>query len=381
MDQARDLCAPPALGYLRHLTTDLGIWQHATGKRPAEEHGYSLDDIARALIAVNHIVARLPALNVAADDDPRTLTDLAEIYLRAIERVQRDDGRFHNFTSAGGVPTDAAESPDAFGRAVWALGDALELGITPDHRQRAAEALRRAQMHVRPTPDIRASAFLLLGVSRVSAARRDSVWVSNASSLLASLLARFEECRATEWRWCEDSLRYSNGAIPFALFVGADTIASADAVLATRAREAAKETLDFLLRELQVGGVPSPIGNRGWYTRGQQKALFDQQPVDAAAMAIACLEAWRVTRATVYRAAAERWLRWYDGDNVMRQPLLDDDGAVHDGIDCDRVVGEGTVLTPLDMRISENCGAESVITYLLARIQWIEECCGSKEGA
>lgn len=358
---ARDLCQPPALAYLRHLTTPIGIWQHTQGKTPDAPHGYSIDDVARALIVVNMANAVLPPQATTSPDDPRSLEDLAAIYLGFLERAQLPDGRFHNFCSAEGTPIDDVGSLDSFGRTIWALGHTIHHGITEEQREHARTLWTRARPHVRATPFLRTNAFLILGVSFVLRTTPTDADRTVLQELLRDILRRFAEYQATDWRWFEESLRYSNGAIPLALFRALPLCDAKSDPSPNAVREAAHASLDFLLKETMQDDVPSLIGNKGWYDQGKVRAQYDQQPVDAAAMVLACLAAWKETNDSRYRAAAETWLSWYDGNNVLNTPLLEEDGAVHDGIN------QGWV--------NSNCGAESVVTYLLARLRWIELCC------
>ena len=362
MVPSRDLCAAPDVTYLRRLTTDRGIWQHARGDVPDTERGYSIDDVARALIVVNHATRIFPLLNAPLENDSRTLADLAEVYLNFLATYQLSNGRFHNFVSGQGAPADPVGSDDSFGRTIWALGETIVSGITPEHRARAGELLRKSEARLTVTSSPRTNAFLLLGMSALAAASPQSPTHPLVGPLVQDLLDRFQAHHVGDWAWFEDALSYSNAKIPLALFRSVPVLEAADDPRAPEAAAVAQEALDFLLRETTHEGIPAPIGNKGWYTRGSTKPLYDQQPVDAAGMVLACLEAWRATLEDRYREAAESWLRWYEGGNVRHASLLEDDGSVHDGISEDGV--------------NANRGAESLVTYLLARLRWAEVCCG-----
>jgi hypothetical protein len=323
--------------------------------------GYSIDDVARALIVVNHAVRLFPSLDAPAATDTRTLGDLAVISLRFLETFQRPDGRFHNFVSAEGTPRDPVGSEDSFGRTLWALGDTMAFGITREQRTTAALLFQKASPHLLTSHFLRTNAFLIVGLTRALSVHQEPLWRTALIQLLKELIEHFRDSSGPGWKWFENNLRYSNGVLPFALFLGAEVVSDIDRGLSLEARSVAQQSLDFLLQEAQHEGVPAPIGNNGWYERGKTKALFDQQPVDAAAMVLACVEASRHLGEQRYRDQGEAWLRWYEGNNVLQQPLLEDDGSVHDGL------SEGGV--------NQNRGAEAVVTYLLARLHWIEFRC------
>ena len=113
--------------------------------------------------------------------------------------------------------------------------------------------------------------------------------------------------------------------------------------------------LDWL-RQVQTdetGRHFSAIGNDGWFTRDGEKARFDQQPLEAAAMVDACIEAFNCTRDEEWIASAYRCLNWYQGENDQRLPLCDyATGGCRDGLEA--------------LGANENQGAESTLCWLMA---------------
>lgn len=355
-----DYCAAPNISYLRKITTEKGIWQHTKESEPNLAMGYSIDDIARALVVVNGANRLFPELNNSTEDS-RSLADLADIYLGYIEKNQHDDGSFHNFDSSEGTPLDQIGSEDSYGRTVWALGDTLKNGITEEQRARADRIFTKASGYLIAQEFVRTNCFIILGIVSAVAYERVPERYEVLRTLMKNKIATFKKESTTDWRWFESDMRYSNGVMPLAILRGAEALEKTDNGVAVEARAIALEALDFLLRVSEHKGVPAPIGNHGWYERGKEKALYDQQPVDAAATVLACLEAFGVTKQEKYKKSAEIWLRWYEGNNISDKTMLKENGAVFDGIQKDS--------------INSNCGAESVVTYLLARLRWVEVCC------
>lgn len=356
-----NLCGAPNLSYLRLLTTEKGIWQHTKGSEPDLAMGYSIDDIARALIVVNHANQLFPELN-KTENDPRNFEQLAEIYLNYIAHNQQADGSFHNFDSAEGTPLDKVGSEDSYGRTVWALGDTMKNGVTEKQKSIADEIFMKAVGYLITLEHVRSNCFVILGIVSSLAHERIPERYEVMKKLVGLTVAQFKrESTTADWRWFEPEMSYSNGAIPMALLRASQALVKTDPALAEEARMVALDALGFLLAVMEHNGRPSLIGNRGWHGRGKQKALFDQQPVDAAAMVLACLEAYKVTGHEHYKESAENWLTWYEGNNIVGRTMLKDNGAVYDGIQ------EGSINT--------NCGAESIVTYLLARLRWVEVVC------
>jgi hypothetical protein len=55
----------------------------------------------------------------------------------------------------------------------------------------------------------------------------------------------------------------------------------------------------------------APIGSNGFWTRGAERAHFDQQPLEAHAMIAACVEAYALTRDASWHRAARRCFDWF----------------------------------------------------------------------
>ena len=99
-----------------------------------------------------------------------------------------------------------------------------------------------------------------------------------------------------------------------------------------------------------------PIGSNGFFIEGNEKARFDQQPVEANATVSACLEVYRLTEESPWLEEARRVFRWFLGKNDLQIPLYDaSTGGCRDGLHPDRV--------------NENQGAESTLSFLMALLE------------
>ncbi len=85
-------------------------------------------------------------------------------------------------------------------------------------------------------------------------------------------------------------MTYANAVLPHALFIAAERWPKEDFL------DVAQASFAFLDRETTAEGVFWPVGNEGWYPRGEEKAPYDQQPVEAVTMAEAALAALRSAR-------------------------------------------------------------------------------------
>lgn len=164
------------------------------------------------------------------------------------------------------------------------------------------------------------------------------------------LLSLYKSHRASNWHWFEEKITYANGLLPQALL---------SAYLLTSKKDflsCALEALEFLINNCQMLGKPCLIGSEGWWRKGGKKALYVQQPIDAAYLVICLFKAWQVTHNHYYLEKLNFFYSWFNGNNIANVPLIRRDGACYDGLNINGV--------------NPNCGAESNICYLLARLTY-----------
>ncbi len=335
------------LDRLKRMTDDTGVVQHALYALPDTNHGYSIDDQARALIVA------LKHFNLTGN---WASLDLATTYLRFLNYAQLPDGRYHNFMSFERQWVDSVGSEDSNGRVVWALGYTTLTGVEEDLQMTARTMLLRSYSWLGRLEYLRARAFSILGLYYYLRTEHED---GEARALISrhadALVAAFDANASSDWMWFEDLLTYSNARIPHALLL---------AYLITwkqRYLEVAKNSLDFLLKVAHIDGPGfiSLVGQAGWYPRGGSCARFDQQPVDANALVDACVAAYQVMGDRSYLGEAHQAFAWYLGRNALGRPLYcESTGGCFDGLTPDGV--------------NRNQGAESTISYLLSYLSLVE---------
>ena len=315
--------------HLLAMTTEIGLYEHACLRHPRLEHGYCTDDVARALA----VVVREP-------DQTADLERVTDVYLRFLERAVTPDGTVHNRMSISGQWLDAAGTDDMWGRAIGGLGAGVRSASSEAVRDRAFRAFLLAAQ--RRSVDVRASAFAAVGAADVLAVRPDC---DAAHGLLADCLDRLPRGIGKHWQWPESRLRYANATLCQALLVGGEALHDDDAL---------NQGLTHLavLLGLETGpfGHLSLAGTNG---RGpdDEGALWDQQPIEAAAISAACVEALRFTRDPKWATGVTMAWAWFTGDNDSATAMYDPaDGAGYDGLE-----RNGR---------NENCGAESTLAAL-----------------
>jgi glycosyltransferase involved in cell wall biosynthesis len=329
------------LDHLRHMTDQTGVLQHAKFTVPNRAHGYCVDDNARAIIVA-----------VRAHDLDRTntsLTKLSSIYLSFLDDAfDPETGRFRNFMSYERKWLEAIGSEDSHGRALWALGVTAGWGQNSGQVAVATKLFHDALPALEGFSDSRAIAFPILGIQAYLRRNDDDRQVRNLLKALGNrLLERFREFAAKDWQWHEAVLTYDNARLPEAL-LACGRITNDDDMVKTGIN-----VLEWL-RDIQLdpsGGWFAPVGNQGWFPKSGSKAQYDQQPLEAAAMIGACIEAYECTQREEWTQLASTCFNWFLGKNDQHRQLYDHaSGGCRDGL-----MSEG---------VNENQGAESTLSYL-----------------
>jgi glycosyltransferase involved in cell wall biosynthesis len=335
------------LDHLYRMTDHTGIVEHAVFVVPNYPEGYSTDDNARALI----VTTLLEELGVHA---PANSVDLASRYLAFLwHAFDPTTKRFRNSLSYECSWHEAEGSEDSHGRALWGLGTVLGRSKNAGLRGAAGRLFELAVPAAVEFKSPRACAFALLGLQEyLDSFPGDRAALSASDALANRLLVSYRSHRSDDWKWFENGLAYSNARLPQALIRAGMRAANEEMVLA------GLEALDWLvtLQRCDAKGHFVPIGSQGFYTKGSEKARFDQQPVEASAVVSAALQAYRATGKGRWRKEAWSAFKWFLGDNDLQIALYDPTtGGCRDGLHPDRA--------------NENQGAESTLSFLLALLE------------
>ena len=274
--------------------------------------------------------------------------ELAIKYLSYVQHSKSADDWFYNFMTFDHKFLGHAKTEDGFGRVFWALGYTIYANPRRDLVLGAKHTIAEVMGNIRKFRDLRPKAYTLAGLYYLSQTEGYD-WAKDEIKFLAgSLIEKFKSNSSKPWQWFEPFLTYSNAIYPYALTLAYQALGKAEYL------ETAKKSLEFLEKETtNKDGLPVPIGQNGWYFKGKAKALYDQQPVEAAKMVIANLALYKIEFEDNYLQNARKWFAWYHGFNLKNVAVYDEiTKGCFDGINV-----EGVNL---------NQGAESIITYLLA---------------
>jgi hypothetical protein len=167
------------------------------------------------------------------------------------------------------------------------------------------------------------------------------------------LVDRYENSRRENWEWFEDILTYDNAVLPHALYIAA--MVTGD----EKYLNIAQSTCLFLLESTYNGDYFSFVGCKGWYKRGGKKAMFDQQPLEAASTAMMLKAAYDATDDRTFLKLQRKAFHWFLGENDLHIPVYDfkTKGSA-DGLE--------------ESGLNLNQGAESMLSFLLSLLCTVE---------
>jgi len=327
--------------HVMRMTDDFGLIQFANYLKPDLHSGYCLDDNARAMMAacMDYEVSK-----------SKSKLNLVKKYISFAKNVLRDDGRFCNLVNRERKVNTEDLSEDAHGRALQALGYLISTDGVPEEIRKEADTLFcKAVKAVQGMGSPRAIAFSIMGLYNYNKANPSEDNLQTIRKLSDFLVSLFNNVTSDDWHWFEEYMTYANARIPESLFYS---------YIATRDKkylDTARKSLDFLISVTFEDGIFMPIGQRGWYMKNNMKSYFDQQPIDTCAMVQALIAANKVTGEKKYAKRAIDAFHWFLGKNFLDQMVYDENsGGCHDGIG--------------KLSINLNQGAESTVSYLLARL-------------
>lgn len=328
------MSCPIDVRYLFRMTDDTGMFQHAILGVPDPSEGYTSDDNARALILAALLYERSPE---------KRYEELLIRYLSFLVYAEKDRW-FRNFMGYDRNFIEKRGSEDCFGRCILAFGFVASHDRLPAAaRGCAARLLNRTVSSCSSLTYLKGKAYALTGLT---------LWNDTSAQpfikmLRDSVVDTYVQCRRENWCWFEDEITYCSAILPLSLFCTYDD-KKANLKIGL-------ESLDFLLETTMKNDIFMPVGCKGWLKRGNMAAEFDEQPVEACSMMLACLKAYEITGDEKYRNNAKNCFQWYLGQNILNLSLINPEtGGCRDGL--------------TRFGLNENEGAESIVCWLITAL-------------
>lgn len=336
---------PINLKHIYALTTDIGMIQFSKISVPDLNSGYTLDDNARALIAICMYYDKTR---------DKAVLGLITTYLNFIWLCQKPFGDFLNYVDECGNFTRqnaAVNLEDSNGRAIWALGVVLSFqDILPEYiSSQANRILNKALPLIFSLNSPRAIAFTIKGLYfcyKKTENTRYKFWIDKLSK---KLVVNYGTTSDESWHWFESYFTYANSILPEAMLY---------AFLVNRKllyKSIAYKSFNFLLSHLFIGSHLKVISNNGWLIKNQVPNRYGEQPIDVS-YTIQTLDLFhQIFGEASYKEKMEIAFSWFLGNNHLNQIIYDPvTGGCCDGLEAHNV--------------SLNQGAESTVCYLMARL-------------
>ena len=333
------------LDHLKQMTTDTGIIQFSKINQPDIESGYTLDDNARALIAM--------CMYYKSTGDKESLPYIWK-YLHFIQRCQQPEGNFRNYVDQNLRFTDQNNEvnlDDSNGRALWALGYLISLiGVLPSEIiSRADKIIEKSLIHLATMNSTRAMAFAIKGIFYYHTTINSPENVALIKSLANRMVQMYKHESETKWEWFEDYLTYANSILPEAMLYA--WLITEEPVY----KDIAISSLKFLLSHTFNKNGIEVISNKSWFQKGQEPDRYGEQPIDVAYTIITLSKFYDAFLDEEYLQKMVIAFNWFLGNNRLHQIIYNPcTGGCYDGLE--------------ELNVNLNQGAESTISYLMARL-------------
>jgi len=333
------------LSHIKKMTTDVGIIQFSKINQPDINSGYTLDDNARALVAM--------CMYFKSTGDKLCLNDIKK-YLAFIKFCQQKEGNFLNYVDKERNFTDQNKEvnlDDSNGRAIWALGYLMSLtDILPnDITSESNNIIQKSLSCMSSMHSPRAMAFAIKGLyyyNKTSNSQKSVILIKIFANRLAEL---YNHQSSKEWEWFENSLTYANSTLPEAMLY---------AWLLTKEafyKNIAISSFNFLLSHIYNENGIEVISNKKWFQKGKEAEQYGEQPIDVAYTIMTLSKFYDVFKDEDYHKKMETAFNWFLGKNRLQQIIYNPcTGGCYDGLE--------------ETHVNLNQGAESTVSYLMARL-------------
>ncbi|WP_396192244.1 glycosyltransferase family 4 protein [Flavobacterium sp.] len=338
-----------SLDHIKRLTTSDGMIQFSQIASPDLDSGYTLDDNARALIAVSK--------HYELTGDVADL-ELITTYLDFIIFCQQEDGTFLNYVDRDGnffLKNQDENLEDSNGRAIWALGEfcSYQHLFSEKLLNVATIAFEKAFMKSTDFLSPRAIAFSIKGLYFYNLDKDTKISKVIITQLADNLVSKFRGVSDKNWKWFENYLTYANSLLPEAMLYASMSTGS------LLYRKIAVTSFNFLLSIIFRDNQIKVISNQGWHHKNKSANDFGEQPIDVTYTILALNTFYKSFKDEDYLEKMETAFNWFLGKNHLHQIVYNPaTGGCYDGLE--------------ETHVNLNQGAESTVSYLMARLVFEE---------
>lgn len=297
------------LDHLKQMTSGTGMIQFSKINQPDLDSGYTLDDNARAMIAM--------CMYFKSTGDQTSLSYIKK-YLNFIKRCQQPEGNFINYIDKNHHFTDQNQEvnlDDSNGRALWALGYLISLiGVLPAEIISIADKIiEKSLLRLGTMKSTRAMAFAIKGIYSYHSTINSPENIILIESLANRMVQMYRHESDEKWEWFEDYLTYANSILPEAMLYA--WLATGEPVY----KNIAISSLNFLLSHTFNENGIEVISNKNWLRKGQEPGRFGEQAIDVAYTIMTLSKFYDAFKDEEYRQKMTIAFNWFLGNNRLHQ--------------------------------------------------------------
>ncbi|MFN3755124.1 glycosyltransferase [Flavobacterium sp.] len=345
------------LKHIKKLTTDYAMIQFSEINQPDIESGYTLDDNARALVAM---CQHYEITNEKSD------LEYIILYFNFIKDCLHEENYFLNYVDKHKKFTkqnNETNLADSNGRAIWALGYLISNSdILPEELIDDAKNIMKLSLsNVLNIHSPRAMAFIIKGIFYCNTKNNKASHLLLIKHLADKLVQMYKHEAKEKWQWYESYLTYGNSILPEAMLCAYLTLGN------NIYKEIAITSFDFLMSKVFTENGIKVISNKGWMNNNEttrEEKIGGEQPIDVAYTILALSKFYDAFHDDDDLQKMKIAFNWFLGKNHLNQIVYNPcTGGCYDGLEEDY--------------INLNQGAESTVSYLMARLT-IEKYFGSQ---
>lgn len=339
----------PALkaDHLYRLTTSIGLQQTDQHAKPFASTGYLLRDNAKALVAALMWHRQEPQHELL-------LLMLIRRFLNVIRKCQQPDGSFLSQLDDQGdyVPEfDREQAQESSMQALWALSMLIKRHehLPSDLPNLAQRLLNKALPHVGRLSSLPAIAYAISALSQYNEVHHSELITAKIDRLASQLQQAYDNAATVEWPWFERELRPASCLLPKALLLAWQACGQLSY------KNTALRSFSFLLPRLFVATEATEKNELGLALMKKERFALADDPL-AVYYAVQMLDLfYQHTRDQDYIDKMYAAFSWFMGNNEFNLSLYNSvSGACYDGL--------------RNGKLSQQQGAESLVSYLLARL-------------
>ncbi len=335
------------LNHFKNLTTNFAMIQFSIINQPDIKTGYTLDDNARALVAM--------CQHYELTNEENDL-EFINKYFKFIKYCLQPEGYFLNYVDVNKKFTkqNSENLADSNGRAIWALGYLSSIChlLPNDLSDDILKTFQLSLANVCKINSPRAIAFIIKGIYYNNTCHYSDDNIRVLKHLSDKLVQMYKHEKDENWHWFESYLTYGNSILPEAMLCA--YLATSNTVY----KEIAKTSFDFLLSKIFFSNTIKVVSNKGWMHNNEHshtQKIGGEQPIDVAYTILALSKFYEVFNQADYLEKMEIAFDWFLGKNHLHQIVYNPcTGGCYDGLE--------------DNYINLNQGAESTVSYLMARL-------------